>query len=938
MPTKKIFLIITLLLLCYTNISAQFFFFGRNKVTYEDFEWKILHTDHFKIYYSGEFLEIAEIGAQYAEEAFDEYKVKFNDVVTRKIPLVFYNTHIQFQQTNISPGFIPEGVGGFFEFLKGRVVIPYMGSLDKFRHVIRHELVHVFMTQKVYNIQKDRRIANRKMPPLWFVEGLAEYWSYHWDTQAEMILRDAVLNGTFIPLADMLKIYGTFLMYKEGQNFLMFVAKEYGEEKILQMMENIWRFSKFSDVIEYTLGDTIEEIDEKWQHSLKQKYFPLYKNKFPHTVKSDQITSEGFNFSPAIYEDDIRKEIFFVGNYDGYTSVYKMTFDKEAKSWGDPVKIVQGEKEDVFEAFHLLQLSLTASENGEVAFITKSGGTDAIHIYDIEKEKVVKTFKWDHIISIESPSFSTDNNKIVFNATDQKGYSDIFYLDLRDETITRITNDYYDDVDPVFSKNDETIVFASDRTEGLFEQNYNLFEIDLISYEITYLTYADANFGTPHFNPDFSELYFTSDYDGVYNIWKLENGSNRPSGMTQYTQFVTSVYDFDFFDNTKILTSAFQEFSLQFYEFDLEDVPDSTQKYVEFNFALRDNPWTAKKIVLDPEDKELKYRKDYALDYAVGQFAAGPVYGERAGALMTFSDILGDDKYYFLFYNSGEFQSDILKNINVSLTRLNVGERTNYAYGVFHYNGPRYDLRVSDERFYERAFGGFFSLIYPFSFFKRLEVSVSLANSDREILPGVLGRKSLQLSNTISFVHDNSLWGPTGPLDGSRYRFLLGYTSDIKYSNTNYFTAVMDYRHYYRLGFKSTLAFRGSIYYNEGKDATRYIAGGSWDLRGWPRFGLRGEKFWISSLELRYPLIDNLSIKFPIFGISFSHLRGALFIDAGNVWDDVYNETLGSIGAGIRFNLFNVIVFRYDIGKKIEKNFTQFQPKLFYQFFFGWDF
>ena len=148
----------------------------------------------------------------------------------------------------------------------------------------------------------------------------------------------------------------------------------------------------------------------------------------------------------------------------------------------------------------------------------------------------------------------------------------------------------------------------------------------------------------------------------------------------------------------------------------------------------------------------------------------------------------------------------------------------------------------------------------------------------------------------------------------------------------------MDFRQYLRLGFRSALAFRGSVYYNEGKDATRYIAGGSWDLRGWPRWGVRGEKLWLSSAELRFPLIDELKIKFPILGISFTQLRGALFMDAGGAWDDAYNETLGSIGAGIRFNFFNAIVFRYDIGKKIEKNFTKFQPRLFYQFFFGWDF
>ncbi|RMD51094.1 MAG: hypothetical protein D6830_01220, partial [Ignavibacteria bacterium] len=142
----------------FTQANAQFYFFGRNKVQYQEFDWKILKTQHFDIYYYGNFKEMAEIGAKFAEDAYEEHKVKFNHTVNVRIPLIFYNTHLHFQQTNTIPGFIPEGVGGFFEFIKGRVVIPYLGSLDQFRHVIRHELVHVFMTSKVLNVLRDHRI------------------------------------------------------------------------------------------------------------------------------------------------------------------------------------------------------------------------------------------------------------------------------------------------------------------------------------------------------------------------------------------------------------------------------------------------------------------------------------------------------------------------------------------------------------------------------------------------------------------------------------------------------------------------------------------------------------------------------------------------------------------------------------------------------------
>jgi outer membrane protein assembly factor BamA len=167
---------------------------------------------------------------------------------------------------------------------------------------------------------------------------------------------------------------------------------------------------------------------------------------------------------------------------------------------------------------------------------------------------------------------------------------------------------------------------------------------------------------------------------------------------------------------------------------------------------------------------------------------------------------------------------------------------------------------------------------------------------------------------------------------------MLGYISDIKFSNLNYYSVIADYRKYFRIGYTSAVALRGAIFINHGKEARRYFAGGSWDLRGWPRWSIRGEKLWLSSIELRFPLIDRIYIKFPFFGLGFAGLRGALFFDSGAAWDSKYKETLGSVGFGFRLNLFNVITLRYDIGKKIENNFSRFQDKLFYQFFFGWDF
>lgn len=918
---------------------AQYYFFGRNKVQYDEFDWKVLKTEHFDIYYYGDFEEMAEIGAGYAEEAYEELKVRFNQVVLNKIPLIFYNTHIHFQQTNTTPGFIPEGVGGFFEFLKGRVVIPYLGTLEGFRHVIRHELVHVMMTTKIYRILRDHRIPTDRFPPLWFIEGLAEFWSTEWDTQAEMVLRDAVINNFFVPLSRMYQIYGSFLMYKEGQNFLEFVKEKYGEEKVYYMLENFWMYSNFNDLIEYVIGKPIEDIDKEWLYHLRQRYYPMMSNKIPPDYGAVKLTNFGFNFSPSYYKSGKDSGIYFIANRDGYSSVYKMSSSLlEDNEKPEPEILIRGEKEEVFESFHLLETSLSVSSQGLMTFVTKAGATDVLHIYSIEDKEIIKTFRNDELISLSSPKWSSDGRKIVFEAIDNKGYSDIFTYAYENDELVRITNDIYADNDPIFGKNDSSVVFVSDRTSGAYRQKFNLYEYKYSDRSIKYLTYCNADIKNPVYSPDYSELYFTSDYDGNFNLWKLKKDGDNPAGMIQITNFLTSIFSYDFLNKDELVASAFEEFSFQLYKIPLRKYEDSVKNEVTFDFNQIESIWVPQKLHVNSTRDKFNYENKYTLDYAQSQISTDPVYGTRGGAVLSLSDLFGNDNYLFLLYNTAEVQSDFLKSFNVAVSRINIGNRTNYSYGVFHFSGRRYDIRDSDEYFFERSFGGYFTMFYPLSKFQRLEANISVANSDKQVISGVIERKALLATNSISFVHDNSLWGPTGPLDGSRFRLLLSFTNDVKFSNVNYYTVIADYRKYFRLTLRSAFAFRSAIFYNEGKEARRYFMGGSWDLRGWPRWSIRGEKLWLTSAELRFPLVDLIFLRLPVFDLGFPNIRGAVFADMGGAWDKEYRETIGSVGAGFRFNLFNVLTLRYDIGKKIENNMKTFQKGLFYQFFFGWDF
>ncbi len=929
---------VAVLFVCLQGMAdAQFLPFGRNKIVYEPFDWHVLRTEHFDIYYYPAMETLARQGAVFAEESFTKLERVFNFTIRHRIPLIFYSSPIHFQQTNVTPGFIPDGVGGFFEFLKGRVVIPSNGSLEQFRHVINHELVHVFMHNKIETTLSDHAQPNEKYPPLWFVEGLAEYFSTEWDSQAEMLVRDAVLSGYFQPLATIMYIEGTFLMYKEGQAALMFIAREFGEERIIELLDNVRVSQNFSDVLRYTLGISVEEFDRRWMQHLRAKYFPLAAT---HERPGDvtlPLVGEGFNAKPVVWKRGDSSYVIHLANRDGYSSVYATSL-----RGGESRLLIQGEKTDQFEAFHLFQGRMDVSATGMLAFTTKSGDRDVLHFYDLERDVLVRTLAFDDLVMIGTVSWSPDATRLAMAALDAGGRNDLYIVTPEGGGMDRLTADHYDDRDPAWSPDGATLAFTSDRGSGGKRGCQNLYAFDLAARRITSVATGMEQYASPAWSRDGKFLAFTSDRDGTHDVYVLDWARRSEGLMRRVTHFTTAAFDPVWTDRGSLIFAAFDSYSFQIRG--IREVASRIDSLEAVRMHTVDTgaerawepaTWTGSAT---PDASTLRYERDYQLDIAQSQISTDPVFGTLGGAAISLSDVLGDDRYYFMLYNTAQTSSEFLSSFNIAISRVSVGQRTPYAYGIFNYAGRRYDFLDPDRYFTERAYGGYFSLAYPLSKFRRIEGTISISNSDKVALTDVRQRTALLVTNAISYVKDNALYYYTGPIDGNRFNLTLAYTTDVQYSNVNYYSVMADYRRYFRLGMRSTLATRAEVLYNHGKEARRYFLGGSWDLRGWPRWSIRGTKRWLTSVELRFPLLDRVALDFPFGSMPLGILRGAFFVDAGNSWDVRYGETLGSIGGGLRFSLFGIFVLRYDIGKRIERNFTKLQGDLFQQFFFGWDF
>lgn len=941
------------LLLCLaaaTSTKAQYYF-GQNKIQYVTFDWQVLSTEHFNIYFYPEEREIAETAARLAEDSYDVLQEKFNHTIDKRIPFIVYSSPVFFEQTNIIPGILPENVAGFTEFFKQRVVIPFNGSFSDFAHVVRHEMIHVFTMQKIAYVAKMHRRNNVATPPLWFTEGIAEYWSEGWDSQADMIMRDMAISGRIITLENIYSISGSFLMYKVGQCILNYLGETYGDDKLADLFDNWWRGRTFSEIVRLTYDKPLKEIGAEWEYWVKKRYYPYIKSQELPDRVAEPLTHDGYNIKPTIFLKDTkegrREYIAFKTFRRGYSSIAEMPIDGEKEHYKT---LIKGGRSAEYESLHFTDSGLDANINGLIAFASKSRESDALYIYDSKRRKVIKNVKKQSLVAISSPSWSPDGKRIVFEGITKGGRSDLYIYNLNSEEFTRLTDDIYVDKTPSFSFTDQLIAFSSDRDIEGFSGSRNLFLYHLEDGKITRLTSGNQIDESPRFTRSGDRIIFTSDRKGAMNLYILDGVTNGHPRIMQMTDFVTGAFDpiLANYDST-VVFSAYQNFRSHIYKMPLPETPvaaiDQSEKdgyhpvaaidHSEedgYRWAAADS-WALPKLEGELSRGSASYRTQLSFDIAQSAVAYDPIVGTMGGLQFALTDILGNHQYYFLLYNTANTREDFLKSINFGVTYLNKTRRFNYGGGFFHF------YNEYSEDFYgyvaERTFGGFLAGSYPFSRYRRLESALYVRRIDKETIFSE-SPKATTAMWLLSYIKDTSIWDATGPIEGTRFNIGMSQSLDVnnfKYYNSTY---NFDFRKYFRLGNASAYATRLMYLHSIGKDPQRYYLGGSWSLRGYARRHFFGRHLVLLNNELRFPLVNDLLIGFPFGNIRFQAIRGALFFDVGNAWEDDFDGLVGSFGFGFRVALGYVTVLRFDFARKTD--FKSVNNNYEFDFFFGWNF
>jgi Tol biopolymer transport system component len=563
---------IVLIALCISGMivqaMAQNSDFGKNKVQYKKFKWEYIQTDHFDIYFAQGGYDIAQFTAHAAEAAYGSLKKLFRYEINNRISLVVYNSHNEFQQTNVVSEYLSEGIGGVTELFKNRVVVPFEGSYAQFRHVIHHELVHAVINDMFYGGTIQSLISSRApvQLPMWMNEGIAEYASLGWDVNSDMFMRDATIHNYLPPIPNL----SGYFAYRGGQSVWHYIASKYGEQKIADIFSRIKSARSIEQGFRSTIGLSIKELSERWQKEQKVLYWPdIAKRDDPSDFAYKQLTNHAkdgnfYNTSPAISPQG--DKIAFISDRSDYFDVYIMS----ALDGTIIKKVISGQRTASFEELHLLTPGIAWSPDGKkIALAVKAGARDAIFIVDIDSGKQEELeFDLDGIFSV---SWSEDSNLLSFVGL-KTPQSDIYVYSRSTKELKNLTDDIFSDMDPSFAPDNKTIYFASDRgdytssamTPDHFKiWNYDYNQLDLYSIDITTgvirrITHQpDCSKTMPVASPDGKKILYISDQNGINNIYLQDLDSDTAYPITNS---LTGLYQLSLSkDGSKLVFSSMHE-------------------------------------------------------------------------------------------------------------------------------------------------------------------------------------------------------------------------------------------------------------------------------------------------------------------------------------------------------------------------------------------
>src|SRR6476646_10531366 len=695
-------------------------YFNKNRVKYDHFKWRIYTTDHFEIYYYPDIEQHLERVTSYAESAYQQVSADLKHDLAFKVPLVLYKTESEFQQQNIDPGELPEGVLAFAEPYRDRMVLPIDEPSDALYRLITHEMTHIFEFDII------PRTLLRRGLPLWVDEGLSEYETGYWNPFDLMSVRDAAIADIIPHMSEFESqpIVDGRAPYYMGHACFEFIESKWGKEGLRQFLFALRKavIGGGDSAYEEAFKLKPDEFDEQFDKYLKDRFKPFRDKERPQDYGRDLAPKRGkTNYVSVVsIEPSPSGDLMAVaaGNRKDQELDIILLSTKDSK-------VIRNLTGGFNTGFGFEYISTPGGFRGNavpwmswspmgdrIAYFARKEKQKELVLQNVLSRKIEKRFVIKSVDMAESPDISPDGK-----------------------------TDAFGDHGPTWSPDGKSIIYVA-RVSG----NDKLFKIDLASGQKTQLTFGTHDDGAAQF-VDADTLVFPSTAvdpnqpispdvaknGNIYNIWTLNLKTNE---LKQYTDALGgNVSPVMLMGDDKRQKIAF----VTFYKGEYGIHTVATQKEPLHTVASADfgspgpiidfQPPLSHTLVKANEKPKGKFEKLFLEGRPpvnVGVTSSGDFFG---GTQVTFTDVLGDQQFNFYAESISQYRT-------LSFGYLNLSRRLQYALQGFSqtqfyyannantFYAAQYGfLSHSDALATQREIRGTAFGIYPLNRYARLEMS-----------------------------------------------------------------------------------------------------------------------------------------------------------------------------------------------------------------------
>ena len=899
-------------------------YYGKNgKIRYDHFKWHIYTTDHFEIYYYPEIEKHLERVTSYAESAYQQVSADLKHDLAFKVPLVLYKTQSEFQEQNIDPSELPEGVLAFAEPYRDRMVLPIDEPSDALYHLITHELTHIFEFDII------PRTLLRRSLPLWVDEGLSDYETGSWDPFDLMTVRDAAIADIVPSMTEFqgVQFADGRLPYNLGHAAFEFIEAKWGKEGLRQFLFALRKsvIGGGESAYEEAFKLKPDEFDEQFDKYLKDRFKPFRdkerpadygKDLAPKRNKSRYVTVVSIEPSPsgdllavaAGNRKDQELDIILLSTKDG--KVIRNLTSGFNEGFGFEYIATPGGFRN-----NAVSWMSWAPAGDRIAYFVRTEKNKTLIVQNVVNATIEQRIQVKTVDMPESPAFSPDGRSVVFAGL-RNAIGDIFLIDLQSGDIKNLTNDQFGDYGPNWAPDGKSIVYMA-RVSG----NNKLFQLDVASGKKTQLTFGTHDDGAAKFLDADTIVFPSTAVDptpgiinpdvakngNIYNIWTL---SLKSGELKQYTDTMTgNVSPVPLKDENKQQKVAFVTYYKGEYGIHTLNRTEPIHTVATADFGapgpiIDFQPPLSHTLVKQNEREKGKFEKMFLEGRPpvnVGVTSGGDIFG---GTQVTFTDVLGDQQFNLYAESVSQYRTLLLGYTNLAHRfqyAVQGFSQTSFYYGNnpgVLYAASYGFLRHSDALATQTERGGLAFGIYPINRYSRFELSGGLIQFQQEYNDPTLqdlanqyqintyGR-SLFSSGTMmplgaAYVRETTIFREYGPLSGETLR--LGYEISPKVGGVlDRQTADIDARKYIRLATNGVLAFRVRGLKSWGNYPGYLYFGGNSEMRGYDYLSFIGQKAFFGDAELRFPLIEAALTPLGVIGglraVAFANLGAAGFND-----------------------------------------------------------